>query len=78
MNVKQEDNEREFILIFDIPRELNTLKVQVWRELQRSSCEMIQFSIWKSRNLKQLIDIASWIKRSGGKSSILEERFLFE
>jgi len=69
---------KDFILIFDIPRGMNTLKVQIWRELQRKNAKMIQFSIWKSNNLKELIDIASFIKKSGGKASILEEKFVFE
>jgi hypothetical protein len=69
--------EEEFILVFDIPRALNTLKVQVWRELRRSGCEMLQFSIWKSNDLKQLMNIALWIKKSGGRASILEEKFIF-
>lgn len=36
---------------------------------------MMQHSIWRSNNLKQLIP--SWIKSSGGKASILEEKFVF-
>jgi len=68
---------KEFILIFDIPRAMNTLKVQVWRELRRAGCKMVQFSIWKSDDLKRLMEIALWIKRSGGRASILEEKFIF-
>jgi len=68
---------QEFILIFDIPRENNTLKVQVWRELQRKNASMIQFSIWKSDRLSELMDIANFIKKSGGSARILEEKFVF-
>jgi len=76
--MKGQNEKGEFLLIFDIPRELNTLKVQVWRELNRKNAEKVQFSIWKSNNLKELVKIASWIKRLGGKASILEEKFIFE
>lgn len=76
--MKGQNEKGEFLLIFDIPRELNTLKVQVWRELNRKNAEKVQFSIWKSNNLKELVKIASLIKRLGGKASILEEKFIFE
>lgn len=76
MKIKQQVK-KEFILVFDIPRQLNTLKVQVWRKLRRKDCEMVQFSIWKSANLKLLTDVASWIRKSGGSASILEEKFVF-
>ncbi len=68
---------KEFILIFDIPKTKNTLKTQVWRELRRKKCNMIQFSIWKSDKLNNLIEIARFIKKSGGSASILEEKFVF-
>ncbi len=68
---------KEFILIFDIPKERSTLKVQVWRKLQRKDCSMVQFSIWKSDKLKNLIEIARFIKKSGGTAAILEEKFVF-
>lgn len=66
-----------FILIFDLPRELTTERKRVNLELRRLDTEMIQFSIWKSDKLNNLIDIASFIKKSGGAASILEERFVF-
>lgn len=68
---------KEFILIFDIPKTRNTLKTQVWRELRRKNCSMVQFSIWKSDKLSNLIEIARFIKKSGGAASILEEKFVF-
>lgn len=67
----------EFILIFDVPRESQALKRQVHRLLVRISAKQIQFSVWKSKELQELIDIASFIKKSGGDARILEERFVF-
>jgi len=66
-----------FILIFDIPRSMNTLKVQTWRMLKRSGCKMVQFSVWKSEDINNLMRIASFIKNNGGSASILEEKFVF-
>lgn len=66
-----------FILIFDVPSELQTLKRQVDRKLVRMEAEMIQKSVWKFGDVKVLIDIASWIKAEGGDARILEEKFVF-
>jgi hypothetical protein len=38
---------------------------------------MIQFSIWESEKLEELMKIALMIKNFGGSSKILEEKFLF-
>ena len=70
-------NNMEFILIFDVPREEQALKRQVHRLLVRADAKQIQFSVWKSKDLQNLIDIASFIKKSGGDARILEERFVF-
>jgi len=66
-----------FILLFDIPSELQTLKRQIDRQLTRVGAELVQKSVWKLENLNLLIDIASWIKRAGSDARILEEKFLF-
>ncbi|MBI4010027.1 MAG: hypothetical protein HY361_02425 [Candidatus Aenigmarchaeota archaeon] len=68
---------KEFILVFDLPREMGATKVKTWRELQKIDAKMIQFSIWKSEKLQDLIDIATFIKKSGGIARILEDRFVF-
>lgn len=67
-----------FILIFDIPWRMGTLKRQVNRKLARANAEQIQQSVWKLDSLNELMDIAAWIKSSGGKASILEEKFIFK
>ncbi|MBI1978849.1 MAG: hypothetical protein HYS62_02170 [Candidatus Aenigmarchaeota archaeon] len=68
---------KEFILTFDLPREMGTVKVRTWRELQKIDARMIQFSMWKSARLDELMKIAIGIKKSGGTAKILEERFVF-
>jgi hypothetical protein len=66
-----------FILIFDIPWEMRTLKRQVNRKLVRINAEQIQQSVWKLDRLNELMDVAIWIKNSGGSARILEEKFIF-
>lgn len=65
------------ILIFNIPRENRLLELKVNRELKAIGAKMLQHSVWKSENLKQLILMATRIKAQGGKASILEEKFIF-
>jgi len=67
----------EFVLIYDIPMELESIQRQTHRILVRNSCEKIQRSVWKSKELTSLIDVATFIKKSGGDARILEERFVF-
>lgn len=68
---------KEFILVFDLPREMGTVKVRTWRELQKIDARMIQFSIWKSEKLDELMKLAIDIKKSGGTAKIMEEKFVF-
>jgi len=68
---------KNLVLIFDIPREQNTTKVKVWRYLKKIKARKHQHSVWKHDDIKQLIEIATYIKHYGGHASILEERFLF-
>ena len=67
----------EFILIFDLPKENAVDNVRINRALRKINAEMVQFSVWKSKSLQDLIDVASLIKKSGGEARILEERFVF-
>lgn len=68
---------KEFVLVFDLPREMGTVKVRTWRELQKIDARMIQFSIWKSEKLDELMKLAIDIKKSGGTAKIMEEKFVF-
>ena len=68
---------REFILTFDIPRDLVSVRKKVHRDLIGIGAERMQHSFWKTEKLDSLIGIAIFIKKSGGDARILEERFVF-
>jgi len=68
---------REFILIFDVPRESVAAAVKVWRDLRKSGAKKLQHSVWKHSDLSKLIEIATFIKKSGGNATILEEKLIF-
>lgn len=67
---------KSFILLFDIPRENGNLKRWVNRKLNKDNAKMIQKSVWKSKNLNNLMQIASIIKQKGGQSIILKEEVI--
>ncbi|MEM7825797.1 MAG: hypothetical protein QW412_02985 [Candidatus Aenigmatarchaeota archaeon] len=58
----------DFILTFDISRENSTLEKRINRKLKRINAEMVQFSVWKSEKLQELIKIALLIKQKGGSA----------
>jgi hypothetical protein len=66
-----------FIISFDLPREMNSARVRLFRMLKSKNCKMIHESLWEGNNLKDLIEIAIFIKRFGGNAKILEEKFIF-
>ena len=68
---------KEFILTYDIPRELTRIRKKVHRHLITIDAKKLQHSIWKSEKLRDLIDIATFIKKSGGSATILEEKLVF-
>jgi len=68
---------KDMILLFDIPREERRIELKIWRELKRLDAKMVQHSVWKSGKLQDLIDIATFIKKSGGSATILEEKLIF-
>lgn len=68
---------KNYILTYDIPRELANIKLIVNRDLHKISAKKVQHSLWKSEKLKELIDIAAFIKKSGGHAMILEEKLIF-
>lgn len=72
-----EDGVGSFVLVFDIPREMQTERRVINRELHRAGAEMIQQSFWRHENLKSLIEFAIRIRNLGGSASVLEEKFLF-
>ncbi len=68
---------KDAILMFDIPRERHDVELKANRDLHKMNAKMIQHSVWKSDNLKNLIDIATFIKKNDGQASILEEKLIF-
>lgn len=68
---------KEFVLIFDLPETMHSEYVKVWRELKKKNIKRMQQSVWKSGDLQSLIEIATFIKKSGGTVSILEEKLIF-
>ena len=56
---------------------MKTLQRQVQRDLHRIDAEMLQFSLWKSEKLDELLKIALTIRNFGGSARILEEKFIF-
>lgn len=75
--VQIEEPMRSFVLVFDIPKEMQRERRTINRELHRADAERVQDSFWKHNNLKILMEIAMHIRRVGGKAEILEEKFLF-
>jgi len=66
-----------YMLVYDIPKELASLRVRVNRSLHAMNAKLVQHSVWKSKNLKGLMEVAKLIKANGGKAYILEEKFAF-
>ncbi len=66
------------VLMFDVPRNLNTVEKKINRRLHKMRAKMMQHSVWKHHSIKDLIDVAMEIKNSGGKAVILEERLVFQ
>jgi CRISPR/Cas system-associated endoribonuclease Cas2 len=64
------------VLIYDIPKEKDALRVKVHRELKKIDAEQIQSSVWRAKSLDKLIKIALIIKNSGCKAMVLEEKRL--
>jgi len=56
------------VIVFDIPRKENTLLKRVNRELKRIGAKRLQFSVWQSDKLDELIEIALFISSNGGQA----------
>ena len=67
---------KRFLIAFDLPRELASEKVKVNRELHKISAKRVQHSLWSSDSLSDLTEIGILIRKLGGNSQILEEKFL--
>jgi len=62
-----------FIIIFDVPLGKRTLARKIQRKLNKINAEIMQQSVWKSKDLPRLLEIASLIKQEGGQATILKE-----
>ena len=62
-----------FIIIFDVPLGKRTLARKIQRKLNKINAEVMQQSVWKSKDLSGLLEIASVIKQEGGQATILKE-----
>ncbi|MEM5802004.1 MAG: hypothetical protein QXQ18_01300 [Candidatus Aenigmatarchaeota archaeon] len=62
------------ILIYDIPKNKDVLRVKVHRALEQIKAEKIQTSAWRSENLQELIKIALMIRNAGCEAIVLEEK----
>lgn len=70
-------NNMKFVLIFDVPFGEGAAKRQTHRLLIRAGAKMLQQSVWKHDELGKLMNVATFVKKSGGDARILEERFVF-
>jgi CRISPR-associated endonuclease Cas2 len=67
----------DYLIIYDLPREKSSLLVKINRELHKIGAERIQHSIWESKKLDNLKDIAELIRDNGGEAMVLEENVVF-
>jgi CRISPR/Cas system-associated endoribonuclease Cas2 len=67
----------KYVLLYDIPREEKVLQVKVNRKLHSIDAEKVQHSVWESKKLEELKDIAKLIKQKGGEAIILEEKIIY-
>ena len=56
-----------------MPLGKRTLARKIQRKLNKINAEIMQQSVWKSKDLSGLLEIASVIKQEGGQATILKE-----
>lgn len=62
----------KFLLVFDIPRELNTLRNRIHRKLIKFDIRKIQNSVWASQNARLLVSMAKEIRKEGASAKVFE------
>ena len=62
----------KYLLMFDIPRNKNTLRNRIHRRLVKNSIKKLQDSIWFSEDEELLIDLAKEIKKSGASARVIK------
>lgn len=65
---------KEYVLIFDLPAGKKSMLVKINRTLHKMEAQKLQHSVWQSDRLEELGDIASMIKRAGGRANVLEKK----
>ena len=58
----------EFLLSFDLPKEMATIRSRLHRKLVKLKAKKIHDSLWKSQDLSSLISMALIIRANGGSS----------
>lgn len=67
----------EYAIIFDIPKELATLRVRVNRAFKLIGVKKFQNSVWISKELDSLKRIAETIRKHGGRAVVIEWKKVF-
>jgi len=67
----------EYLLLFDMPREMGSMQVKVNRTLKAMGATRLQYSIWESKDLRGLKEVAKLVKQVGGTSMIVEKKVVF-
>lgn len=67
-----------YIIIFQLPKNSQSLKLKVNRMLTKIKARMLQRSVWFHENAQKLVEIASFIKSRGGKAIVLEKNVVYE
>jgi len=67
-----------YLIIFQLPKNSQSLKLRVNRMLTRIKARMLQRSVWLHENAQKLVEIASFIKSRGGKAIVLEKNVVYE
>ena len=58
----------EFLLSFDLPKEMAIIRSRLHRRLVKLKAKRIHDSLWRSRDLSGLLDVALIIRSNGGSS----------
>jgi hypothetical protein len=58
----------EFLLSFDLPKEMAIIRSRLHRRLVKIGAKRIHDSLWISRDLSSLIDVALIIRANGGSA----------
>lgn len=53
------------------------MQVKVNRKLKSMGAVRLQYSVWESKNLAELKEVAKLVKQVGGISMILEKKVVF-